>query len=352
VLSASGFFDGPRRISDIIAPEGVALLIPHKLMPICLVAIAFFAISSAGQSSDQNFPSPVTESQIASTIRARDMGDARLTTHYWVFDGAQGDLFINVVTQNFSGEINVYQASDLKPLTQMVMYADTGVSETGRVIYMRRPGRLMLRVQGRTPNDDPATYSIKFAGSFVALASQKQEGPPTVGSTEETGIKVNSVGTIIAAPPKTLPVATPSPERQSEVNTAVTMPPTPREDEATTEPKSGQTPAKENDANVHTVFGNKSAKVTVTNAPPSAPARPPATRTTPGRPSGRAVTTTDPMAGYRLVIVFKDGSRAERDMSAVVRFAYDRGFLSIVGKDGSVDKYPATVVASVTVQQP
>jgi len=60
----------------------------------------------------------------------------------------------------------------------------------------------------------------------------------------------------------------------------------------------------------------------------------------------------DPMAGYRLVIVFKDGSRVEREMSEVVRFIYDRGSLSVVRKDGSVDKYPATVVASVTVQQP
>jgi len=339
-------------------------LISTKFTLICIVAIAFFAISSAGQSSDVNFPTPVTESEISSTIKARDIGDSRLTTHYWAFDGAQGDIFINVVTQNFSGDINVYQASDLKPLTQMVMYADTGVSETGRVVYMRQPGKLVLRVQGRTPNDDPATYKIKFAGAFVALAPQKQEGPPTVASTENTGIKVNSVGTIIAVTPKATPLATPSPERRREDNSATIAAPDRRtenqaktdrspETEPKTEQKPDQTAAKQTEANTRTVFGNKSAKVTITKTPPSPTSNPPARRTPPAsRRRSESAATADPMAGYRLVIVFKDGSRTEREMSEIVRFVYDRGFLSIERKDGAVEKIPATTVASVTVQQP
>ena len=39
-------------------------------------------------------------------------------------------------------------------------------------------------------------------------------------------------------------------------------------------------------------------------------------------------------------------------MTQVVRFMFDHGALSILGKDGSVDKYPAALVASVTVEQP
>jgi hypothetical protein len=327
------------------------LLISHKLTLVSLILVAVFAITSVGQSSEQNFPTPVTESEVSSSIRARDIGDPRLTTHYWVFDGQQGDIFINVTTQNFSGDINIYQASDLKPLTQMVMYADTGVSETGRVVYLRQPGRLLLRVQGRTPNDDPASYKIKFAGSFVALAPQKQEGPPTVVAAEDTGVKVNSVGTIIAVTPKPTPVMTSSPEPQSEDKASATTRPTRDESQEKTEDerKSEQPAAKQDDSNVHTVFGNKAAKVTLTNAPPSARANPPVTRM-PSSATRRAA--TDPMAGYRLVIVFKDGSRMEREMTEVVRFSYDRGFLSIVRKDGSVEQFPASVVASATVQQP
>lgn len=334
----------------------------RKFTLIGLIVVGFLTINSTGQSSDVNFPAPVTESEVSSTIKARDIGDSRLTTHYWAFDGTQGDIFINVVTQNFSGDINVYQASDLKPLTQMVMYADNGVSETGRVIYMRQPGRLLLRVQGRTPNDDPATYKIKFAGAFVALEPQKQEAPPTVASTEDTGIKVNSVGTIIAVKPKAPPAATTSPERQSDDRSVTVATPDrsseteaktdlPPETEPKSEQKSEETAAKPDDPNIRTIFGNKSARVTVTKTPPSATANPPVKRA-PAVARRAASPPVDPMAGYRLVIVFKDGSRIEREMSEVVRFIYDRGFLSVVRKDGSTDKYPATVVASVTVQQP
>jgi hypothetical protein len=131
-----------------------------------------------------------------------------------------------VVTRNFSGDIDVFTADALQPLTKMVIYADAGINETGRVIYLRKGARLVLRVEGRSPNDDPASFRIKFAGSFVALAEQKTESAPSITSSaqpDETGVRVNSVGTIIAIPPKPktirksdegpkVPVPTPKPE--------------------------------------------------------------------------------------------------------------------------------------------
>ena len=326
-------------------------MISNKLTVSVLAIVGLVSASAVAQSSDQNFPSPVTQSQIESTIKARDIGDARLTTHYWAFDGGQGDIFINVVTQNFSGDIDVYQASDLKPLTKMVMYADTGVSETGRVIYMRQPGRLLLRVQGRTPNDDPASYKIKFAGSFVALAPKKQEGPPTVGETEDTGIEVNSVGTIIAVKPKA--VASPSPESaaaERNTSSSTSQSNVTKADENSERPP--QATSKNESPDVQTVFGNKAAKVTVTKPPASAAATPPVKKAASPPAKRTENKPTDPLAGYRLVIVFKDGSRDEREMTKVVRFSYDRGTLIIVNKDGSVERFPATAVSSVAVQQP
>jgi hypothetical protein len=269
-----------------------------------------------------------------------------------VFDGGQGDLFINVLTQNFSGDINVYQASDLKPLTQMVMFAENGVSETGRVIYMRQPGRLLLRVQGRTPNDDPASYRIKFAGSFVALAPQKLPEPPSVGSTDKTGIKVNAVGTIIGGTPTetsseknvgspSIKAEKASPEKQTAGETAKTEATLPPQDRGR-ESASGDVP---------TVFGNRSHRSTAAKKPPEKD-NPPNRRTTPPSSASRrkAEPPVDPLAGASLVIVLKDGTRIERPMSDVTRFVIDHGALTVFAKDGSIHRIAAADVASVTVQ--
>ncbi|HUR98302.1 MAG TPA: hypothetical protein VMZ26_09590, partial [Pyrinomonadaceae bacterium] len=72
---------------------------------------ALLAVASGwalGQSTDQGFPTPVTSNEISGTIKARDVGDARLTSYYYLFDAAQGDVFINVVARNFSGDIDVF----------------------------------------------------------------------------------------------------------------------------------------------------------------------------------------------------------------------------------------------------
>jgi hypothetical protein len=298
------------------------------------------------QSSDQNFPSPVTESEVEATIRARDVGDARLTTHYWVFDGSQGDIFINVSTQNFSGDIDVYQASDLKPLTKMVMYADSGLSETGRVVYMRQPGRLMLRVQGRTPNDDSASYKIKFAGSFVALAPQKVDGPPTVDTTENTRVKVNSVGTIVAVTPKKKPVSSSSDIRSE----AASSPPAKRADNEEQPELPKQMPARptrQTSVGINTVRGNRST----TNNSGSSTAAPPAQTPSNGSADrSRRTRASDLVAGYMLVVVFKDGSNLQVSMADVVRFGYEDGKLWIYGKNRTLSSYAVGLIESVTMK--
>ena len=70
-----------------------------------------------------------------------------------------------------------------------------------------KPEKLILRVEGRTPNDEAATFKIKFAGSFVAAADVKSDEPPLpeVTSSNQTDVRVNSVGTIIEVKPKPVP---------------------------------------------------------------------------------------------------------------------------------------------------
>ncbi|MGB7209944.1 MAG: hypothetical protein WBD27_14890 [Pyrinomonadaceae bacterium] len=157
------------------------------------------------QSTSQNFPTPVTTNEINGSIKARDIGDSRLTTYFYTFSGDQGDLFINIVTRNFTGDLDVFTTAGLRPITKIVIYANDSENETGRAVYFRKTEKLLLRVQGRSPNDDPASFRIKFAGSFVAAnESDTLTEPelPKITTANATGIRVNSVGTILPAPPK------------------------------------------------------------------------------------------------------------------------------------------------------
>lgn len=316
-------------------------------------------VDGFAQSTDQNYPTPVTSTELSGSIKARDIGDSRLTSYFYVFEGSQGDIFINVVTKNFSGDIDVFNADGLRPLTKMVIYADSSANETGRLIYLRKGERLLLRIEGRSPNDDPANFRIKFGGSFIALAPQKPEDAPTIArsSGEESGVRVNSVGTILPPAPKPLPtrtsrevVATSDPIKQAEETKAESTPPVP-------DPLPEKKAETETDA--ETVFENKSAKVTVVPAKKPAAKRPP--RTTTSRAAGAAAKTPkpppvaeekkpDPLASIRLIVQLKDGESIERPMNEVVRFSVDKGVLTVILKGGKITRYSILDVAKVTIE--
>src|SRR5215207_4596057 len=175
---------------------------------LALLTLSIAAGAALGQSTDQYSPTPVTSNEISGTIKARDVGDSRLTSYFYQFDGGQGDVFINVVARNFAGDIDVFTLNGLRPLTKIVLFADFGESETGRVIYLRKPEKMILRIQGRTPGDDAATFRIKFAGSFVASTQAEPSAEPSlpnVAAKNDSGIRVNSVGTIVEVIPKATP---------------------------------------------------------------------------------------------------------------------------------------------------
>jgi len=190
----------------------------RKISPsnLCLKILCFLCIlcgsicSIKAQSTSQNYPTPITSNEISGTIAARDIGDARLTNYFYVFNAVQGDVFINVVTKNLNGDIDIFTADNLRPLTKITIYADASDNETGRVIYLRQPVKLILRIEGRTPNDTAATYRIKFAGSFApaqanTTAENQDTETPTVKTDNQTDVRVNSVGTIIEIKPKPTP---------------------------------------------------------------------------------------------------------------------------------------------------
>jgi hypothetical protein len=360
------------------------VLLPGSFL--CIIAILFTAPSAPGQSSTISFPTPIYNNEISGIIRARDIGDSRLTSYFYTFQGNQGDVFMNVVTTNFNGDIDVFLAEGLKPLTKVPVYVDNGDTETGRVIYLRKPEKLILRIEGRSPNDDPATFQIKFAGSFEASRDTVPEGSdlPKVDNVAEGNIRVNSVGTIIAVVPKTK--STPKPtDTVAEASRASDAE---AEAENTASTKSDEAVTKSGDNEKNAEGADKKTEVIVTeNVGPEA--KVPTRRTTPrnrarrnsppaktapaeideasvtgnedllAAPATKRVARTktppksaepDPFASIYLVIEFKDGRKVERPMSEVLRFSVDRGILTVVAKDGTIGRYPILDVARTTIQ--
>ena len=367
--------------------NGTSLIVSIARSIFTIAFLSLAACSVFAQSSDQAFPTAITENQLSGQIKARDIGDARLTTYYFTFNGTQGDLFINLVTKNLSGSIDVFTADGMRPLTKILVYADLSASETGRVIYLRKPEKLILRVEGRTPNDDPAEFQIKFAGGFEAAVPRTDEPPvPKVGElpANDSGVRVNSVGTIIAVVPK--PTPSPRAERpdaekaestsekveSSEEKVAERIP---KPEENKTEEKSDEEMpvAKKTPPANKTARNRRSAESTSTRPPRNSQeqskddtrsdqskARETETavkeKPTKSRPKAEENIETpaspppNPLANVNLVIMFKDGTKVQRPMTEVLRFTADQTTLTIINKNGRIAKFSILEVASVTIQ--
>jgi len=331
-----------------------------------------------GQSTTQDFPTPVLTNEISGTIKPRTIGDSRLTTHYYTFNGEQGDVFINLVTRNLTGDIDVFTVSGLRPVTKIAVYADYGENETGRAVYLRKHEKLILRVQGRTPNDEEATYRIKFAGSFVAIRPEDvQAAPemPRVASETKRDEKVAE------SEKSEVPITDRSKEKAAEEKAEdEKFPPAPPE--RAEEKKAGEDVKKESETESREAVPEKKAEVVITDplapkldeaAPPEGkkPAEPepekvekqpdPVAPPTPARRRTRRATRTppvrvdpepkpDPLASINLVIQFKDGNELELRMTDVRRFTVDRGVLIVTLKTGKISRYPITEVSKVTIQ--
>ena len=284
-------------------------------------------------------------------------------------------MFINVVTRNFAGDIDVFAAEGLRPLTKMVIFAEGGPSETGRLIYMRKPERLILRVQGRTPDDDPATFQIKFGGSFIAMAEKNDDNTPKLDRPEivsDAGIKVNSVGTIVAVipkpqPPKKTVEAVPQkpaePVAKAKTNTETepeesTSPPAVSVSEnipASKEPAKSEptglpakSPVKKSTVSGPTTVFSGKTKPKAKEAGTTAKATGTKAKAGGKPPAAPPVVTPDPLASIHLVVLLKDGNKIERPMNEVLKFSVDKGVLTVITRDGTVT-YPILDVAKVTI---
>ena len=350
----------------------------HCFLIIALVVASFLYLEPiSAQSTEQLSPTPITSKTLAGKINARDIGDSRLTTYYFAFDGKRGDIFINVVTTNFNGDIDVFTVDGLKPRTKITVYADTSENETGRVVYMRKPERLLMRIQGRSPNDDPATYQIKFAGSFGALAASASNNGselPTVDTSGEGTVRVNSVGTIIEDPEKEKE----SVDSETDVaKTVDTVKDDSKRAEKTVEKKVAKSdipsvfdPRKKPDTVVREASGRSRPRVIINDpfadfdrkevtveikkkAKPSAIVtieRAPDDEVEAENVTTEAERKVAALAKINLVITLKNGKKFQKRMSKVSSFNVFDGVLKVVGIDGKVTKFSILEVDKIIIE--
>src|SRR5689334_2179918 len=147
-------------------------------------------MSVRAQSTDPNAPWPVRSATVTARIAARDLGDARLTDHYYAFTGTPGDLLITIQSNNLNGDIDVFTAGTLRPLFKISLYAEISTPIT-KGIYLRRREDLILRVEARSPNDDEGIYRLTFGGSFQPIVGgtdlAETETPSTSPSETPAG---------------------------------------------------------------------------------------------------------------------------------------------------------------------
>ena len=310
----------------------LALLLPAAL-PVC------------AQSVDANAPAPVRSNTVNGRIPARDIGDARMTDHFYAFTGTPGDLLITITSQNLNGDVDVFTAGTLRPLLKLTLYAEIS-SPVTKGIYLRKREDLILRVEARSPNDDAGTYRLLFGGSFEPIVggpeiSENEEPGKTETPAGRTGRRVNSAGARIAEPPQPVtevaaaPTPEPSPEaKPSESPTAAEQP------AGTAESARPSTPARvpRRKAPPRRV-GTTARAPRTTTRPPAETARKtePATETT-RPPVETPRPEPEPEAGPRLVIETTDGTLINRPMSGVRRVTVENGQVVVVGRDGKIDR--------------
>ncbi|HEV7680736.1 MAG TPA: hypothetical protein VGO68_01340 [Pyrinomonadaceae bacterium] len=337
-----------------------------------VLLLAICSSYGAAQSTDVAWPSPVRSNEIRGTISARDLGDPRVTDHFYAFTGLPGDVLITLDSLNLNGDIDVFTSSNLRPLLKFTVYAGTA-SPITKSIYLRKQEELILRVEGRTPNDDEATYRLHFGGAFEPITS----GPlaehedalqhSSVAEVSKGTKRVTSVGariyeppTEVAETPKPEPTPavsnepTPKPVTTARSTTRNTRPrrPVTRKTRPAQPPKDASKPdetvakdvAKDETAEKTTVEDNEPKPTDV----PERPAR----RSKPARaaPKPAAPQETDD-SGPRLVIETSDGTLVNRAMGSVRRVTIENGQVVVIGKDGKIQRIPLASVVRMTISQ-
>lgn len=337
------------------------------------VALVLFVLLCAitpaafGQSSDQSLPTPVLANEINGRITALDPGDARLTRHFYAFEGTPGDLLITIDGKNLNGDMDIFTAVTFRPLMKTSIYANSQSGEVTKGIYLRRRQILILRVEARTPNDDDGAYHIRFGGSFEPFSGGIPVAENTAPQEDATrpsrgGKRLSSAGATIAEPVVDMPpvVAEPKPTADNEKPAADTA-----AAKKSTAPKPANARSTRNTRGRARPAPRKPAPATSdTEAAKSSAAKTEETRKetgaageeksgaesakseTPAKPNAQEA----PLAGAHLIIESKDGTKIDRPMSTVRRVVVEGGMIVIVLKTGKIERIPMSAVARMAIE--
>jgi hypothetical protein len=344
------------------------------VLPVILWAVTETA---RAQSSEQNLPTPVLSFEINGRIPPLDLGDPRVTRHFYAFEGNPGDVLITMDSTNLNGDIDIFTAVTFRPLMKTSIYASRqaplGVTKG---IYLRAHQILILRVEARTPNDEEGTYHVRFGGTFapfsggIPVAENTESESETAPSKSGTR-RLSSAGATLPEPVvETRPVTA---EPKSEENAAEK----PAEDTEAAK-KAADAKAKPTKSTARNTRGRsprpakpKPAKPD-TEAAKTSEAKTEEAKTeeaktdeakkeaageeksgaesskseTPAKPS----TQEAPLPGAHLIIESKDGTRIDRPMSTVRRVVVEGGMIVVVLKTGKIERIPMSTVARMAIE--
>ncbi len=337
------------------------------------LAVVLTAVGSAfGQSIEQDTPTPIRAGDINAAIAVRDLGDPRLTRHFYIFTATPGDLLISVESKNLNGDVDVFTSIGLRPLAKISLYASEVSAKTTKSIYLRARQDLILRVEARSPNDEAGSYRIQFGGSFEPFSGEISTGDnvtpadetPTLSASSKKGKRASAVGARIEEPPAPIqeppaaveekagqpkveaPAATP--EKTEPVRTARGRKPT-----RTRPPRPSRAKPIPSATTAEGTAGEKAE----TNTTPAAPEGGEKSAET-GKSTGREAPATEPAGtpapqaetGPRLIIETRDGEKIERPMSTVRRVVIDNGQIIVIMKTGKIERVPMMNVARMSIE--
>jgi hypothetical protein len=283
------------------------------IFPISVFLGTLSAMAQA-QSVDQSAPTKIPGAEVVSSVGPRKEGDPRLTTHFFSIDVRQGDLYLNVMHRNFVGDVDLFSIDARRPLGKLTIVESPNEREIGRVIFIRNSGQVLIRVEGRTPNDESGLYRLKFGGSALAIKESNpvldfrrfEPLPPTSNESLKKGDANRPTESVNGLNP-TDPVS-----RSGEGSVA---------ESSTGKTSEGSDPKELSDVVAVTpqVADESQNLLNVIQ---------------------RKLT---------LRIEFDDGGRVERPMSSVSRVAIERDQLVVILANGSESRYPISSVVKFSV---
>lgn len=327
----------------------------RQRMIICCAACLFLLAVAAGaraQSQDVSYPTPASTNEISGRITARDIGDARLTRHFYILTGTPGDLIFSVTSNNLNGDVDLFTAGSLRPLGKISMYAGSRPTSAEKTVFLKQRESLILRVEARTPNDNEGTYSIRFAGTFepvlTAPASSDESATEQTASTIERSDR--SVHRVTSAGAR---IDEPEPEPEITARTETTE--TPTNPEPKTETPAPVEPATKPEPPARTTRArrpNTGRRRTRANPTRPAPSEGTATETTSNDTPPNTTASPDPtIVSPRLIIETRDGMRIERFMSTVRSVTVQNGQIVIVSSDGrKTERISLATILKMTIE--